>query len=221
MSKLTGRALLTSNQEATLSGQISARIKAITVREGDHIKTGQTLIVFDCEIVRAERDKAKADVMAARATRRSRRRLHELKSVSELNLTLAEAEFMRSSAELARTETLLERCVVKAPFDGAIVEIKANAFESVQPGQPLIHITADADLRVEAFVASNWISWLRTGAQFTVAVDETGQNYAATVRYIVPRIDPASKTIKVIGTINGRPPSLVPGMSGAAFFEPS
>lgn len=218
--KFTGRALLAPIQEATLSAEITAKIKMIDVREGDHVSAGQKLIVFDCETVETDRDKAEADVMAASATRRSRRQLREYKSVSELNLTLAEAEFLRSSAELARAEAHLERCTVKAPFDGFIVEIAANAHESIRPGQPLMHITADAQLKVEVFVPSRWISWLKKGTGFTVSVDETGKTYKAIVRRSVPRIDPASQTIKIIGRIQKHEPALVPGMSGTAHFVP-
>ena len=66
---------------------------------------------------------------------------------------------------------------------------------------------------------SAWLRWLKTGFAFSVAVDETGKTYPATVVRTGARVDPVSQSIKVIGRITENAPELIPGMSGPVDFE--
>ena len=212
--------LLVPNIESTLSSQTTFRIDQINRLEGERFEAGEPLIVFDCDVLRAEGNTAKAVLKGARDLLDSRYRLRDLRGMSDIEVALAEAEFLRAEAELARAKALLKRCHIDVPFGGVVVELLVNQHESVQEGQPLLRVVDNSMPRVEMFVPSRWIAWLKPGMDFEISVNETSKVYAATITILVPRIDAVSQTFKAIGKITGDHLELIPGMSGTAIFHP-
>ena len=49
----------------------------------------------------------------------------------ELELSISEYE--KAKSELRIAELNVERCKIKAPFDGAVEEVVVNTFETIQP----------------------------------------------------------------------------------------
>lgn len=211
--------VLVPRVESTLSSQISAKIKDISVDEGEAFKINQHLITFDCEVLTAERRKAQAEHQGAQKKLQTNRRLNQLQSISKLEVDLAEAEYLAAKAELERIEEMIKYCIIKAPFNGRVVEKLVNPYESVPEGQPLIKILDDTSLKIELFVPSSWLSWLRVGTKFTVLIEETGDTYPAKVKTVGANIDAVSQSLKIIGELDGDFPELIAGMGGQATFN--
>lgn len=212
------RAQLTPKRYTTISAEIGARISRIHVGEGASFRAGQALISFDCSIQRAQLGKSQADLAAAEKTFAANKRLAELNSVGSVEVETSQALARKAAADVQMSRTLLNKCVVGAPFSGRIAEQKAREQQYVQPGQPLLEILDDSSLELEFLVPSRWLIWLRPKTSFVVRIDETGRSYPATVLRTGARIDPVSQSVKVKGVIAGRFPDLLAGMSGVVSF---
>ena len=73
----------------------------------------------------------------------------------------------------------------------------AHAREIAASGQPLLKIQSGTDVEMELIVPSRWLTWLRPGATFGFAVDETGNSVRGQVTRFGASVDPVSKTIRV------------------------
>ncbi|MBF0093861.1 MAG: HlyD family efflux transporter periplasmic adaptor subunit, partial [Alphaproteobacteria bacterium] len=93
-------------------------------------------------------------------------------------------------------------------------------FESIASGQPIIAILDDSVLEIQLIVPSQWVGFIKPGHRFTMRVDETGNEYPARIVRIGARIDAASRSVKVIGEVEGQHPDLLSGMSGSAKLAP-
>jgi RND family efflux transporter MFP subunit len=213
------RVLVLPLVETTLSGEIPARIEKIRVDVGERFKAGQELVVFDCEIYRAQLQKAKAEWEEARKTFEVNQRLDALRSVSELEMTVSESRMARAKAETLLREVQVKKCVVKAPFSGRVVKRKANPFEYVSPGQPLLEVIDDVHLMLQLLIPSRWLAQIKKGSHFRVHIDETGRDYKAQVTIVGARIDPVSQTVEIRAEIDGNHSELLAGMSGTAYWE--
>jgi len=205
------RVLLKPDVESTLSSQIAGKITYIGVRESERFKSKQRLLEFNCDVQKAQLKKAGLEANL---------RLQEYKSVSQLEVAVAAAEVEKAQAERAVVRARLKMCVIDAPFDGRVVELMVNPHEGVTQGQELIKILDDSRLKLELFVPSHWLSWLKQGIGFSVRIDETGKTYPATVIALGAKVDPVSHSIEVTAEIEGRPGELLAGMSGTAQFQP-
>ncbi|HBK07924.1 MAG TPA: hypothetical protein DDZ81_19060 [Acetobacteraceae bacterium] len=68
---------------------------------------------------------------------------------------------------------------VTAPFAGRVAGVAVHAFQFVPPGAPMPEILSDHDLELEMIISSRWQTWLKPGAAFGVAIDETRKTYPA------------------------------------------
>ena len=212
------RALVVSSQEAILSSELAARIENIAVKEMQRFKKGDLLIQFDCSLYEAQKDVVSANANSALIKLKSDEQMLQMRSIGKYELELSISEYEKAKSELRIAELNVERCQIKAPFDGAVEEVVVNTFETIQPQVELMKIIQTEVLELEMVVSSEWISWLKIGHPIKVYIDEIQKEFNATVSGIGANVDPVSQTIQLKGTITDASPALLAGMSGRVVY---
>ena len=215
---MESRALVVASQEAVLSSELAARIKNIAVKEMQRFKKGDLLIQFDCSLYEAQKDVVSANANGALIKLKSDEQMLQMRSIGKYELELSISEYEKAKSELRIAELNVERCQIKAPFDGAVEEVVVNTFETIQPQVELMKIIQTDILELEMVVSSEWISWLTIGHPIKVYIDEIQKEFNASVSGIGANVDPVSQTIQLKGTITNTSPALLPGMSGRVVF---
>ncbi len=214
------RVQLSAQRYSVLSSEIAGKITDITVKEGEHFKQGDTLLTFDCTVLREKLNYSSAAENAARKKLAIADRLDKLNAIS-----LSEVDQARSTVSMAQAESgvnraMLQRCVIKAPFSGRVTETKVKRWESVPEGKELLAIYDDSAFELEMIVPSRWLVWLKQGSPFQVTLDETGLTYPAEISRISSSVEPVSQSVKVFGRLAQPSTGLLPGMSGVAQIAP-
>ena len=212
------RALVVASQEAILSSELAARIENIAVKEMQRFKKGDLLIQFDCSLYEAQKDVVSANANSALIKLKSDEQMLQMRSIGKYELELSISEYEKAKSELRIAELNVERCQIKAPFDGAVEEVVVNTFETIQPQVELMKIIQTEVFELEMVVSSEWISWLKIGHPIKVYIDEIQKEFNATVSGIGANVDPVSQTIQLKGTITDASPALLAGMSGRVLF---
>lgn len=210
------RVLVTASREATISGQIDARILFAGPGDGEAFNKGDTLIKFDCSIYNAALGEARAEMNGAKATLSTKQKLDRLGSGSGLELALAKAAVAKATAAVTGASWRVRQCIIRAPYDGRVVKRLANAYEVVRPGQELNRIASTRDPEIRVIVPSRWSARLTAGDTFAFTLEETGKSYRAEVISLGAKIDPASQSIELRGKILAPSPEIIIGMSGTA-----
>ena len=212
------RALVVASQEAILSSELAARIENIAVKEMQRFKKGDLLIQFDCSLYEAQKDVVSANANSALIKLKSDEQMLQMRSIGKYELELSISEYEKAKSELRIAELNVERCQIKAPFDGAVEEVVVNTFETIQPQVELMKIIQTEVLELEMVVSSELISWLKIGHPIKVYIDEIQKEFNATISGIGANVDAVSQTIQLKGTITDTSPALLPGMSGRVVF---
>ena len=212
------RALVVASQEAILSSELAARIENIAVKEMQRFKKGDLLIQFDCSLYEAQKDVVSANANSALIKLKSDEQMLQMRSIGKYELELSISEYEKAKSELRIAELNVERCQIKAPFDGAVEEVVVNTYETIQPQVELMKIIQTEVLELEMVVSSEWISWLKIGHPIKVYIDEIQKEFNATISGIGANVDAVSQTIQLKGTITDTSPALLPGMSGRVVF---
>ena len=215
---MESRALVVASQEAVLSSELAARIENIAVKEMQRFQKGDLLIQFDCSLYEAQKDVVSANANGALIKLKSDEQMLQMRSIGKYELELSISEYEKAKSELRIAELNVERCQIKAPFDGAVEEVVVNTFETIQPQVELMKIIQTDILELEMVVSSEWISWLKIGHPIKVYIDEIQKEFNASVSGIGANVDPVSQTIQLKGTITNASPALLPGMSGRVVF---
>jgi membrane fusion protein, multidrug efflux system len=190
------------------------------VRDGERFKEGQPLVTLDCLVQRAQLEEARATMAAAEKTYSVNRRLHEMNAGGALEIEVAAAEVAKNHAKINAGAAIVSKCNLAAPFSGRAVEVKVHDHQFVQAGQAMLEILDDSVLEVEFLAPSRWLSWLKPGHVFEIAIDETGRSYPAKVARLGAKVDPLSQSIKVVAEVTGTFSELLAGMSGRVGLTP-
>ncbi|WP_338846531.1 efflux RND transporter periplasmic adaptor subunit [Massilia sp. W12] len=213
------RVLIAAEQESTLAAQMSGRVDTLNVQLGASIKAGQPLLRFVCDEQDAHLKMAKAEFQGAQQTYESKLKLQAMQSVAEIEVQQAAAAVEKYKAQIQLYQAQLRLCHINAPFSGRVTKLHVKPHESVNTGQPLIEIVNDRKLKAQLHLPSNWLSWIKPGAPFSMQIDETGKSYEAKLRRLNGKVDAVSQSIEVEGEVVGDTDGLLPGMSGQASFK--
>lgn len=144
--------------------------------------TGQQL-----DHTRAQSQVAESQLVAAR---------QEVKG-AEAELERLQAQREEAQAAAAEARVMLSYTVIQAPFSGQLLKKMVNVGDMASPGQPLFLIETSAYPELYAFVADSLLPRLRIGQQLNVCFDALQRTVTGTLREIVPKSDPATRTVVV------------------------
>lgn len=215
---LTARVLLLPDAKATLSSQIAAKLVRFPYELGESFKKNAVLAQFDCDVLQQELKKANAELEIVEARHTSNQKMKEYQSISDLEIAISAAEVKKAKANVGIVKAKKRYCEIKAPYAGRIVKRHVNLSENVSKGQQIVDIISNGKPRLQIFVPSSWAAWLNNKTSFTIQIDETQKKYQANVRRVVGQINPVSQTIEIEAIINTRDTTILPGMSGTAYF---
>lgn len=210
------RGVVRAVEEALISTELNARIMEITRREGEEFRKGDILMRFYCEKYEAELKAARAEELFNRIAFDNSVELDKRRAIGHFDVEQNRAKYEKAQAESETLSVQVDACAIPAPFDGRIAEMRAKAFETSKPGEPLMRIVNTDHLEIELIAPSEWLRWIKPGLSFEVTIDETGSRHAAIVERLAPTVDSVSQTVKIMGVFSGLAKDVLPGMSLSA-----
>lgn len=214
----SARGILVAANKATLSSELAARVVALPKKMGESFKQGDSLIRLDCRLFKAQLTKVDAEVQVAQVKFDNTKQLNQLHSIGTLDVAIAEAELQKVQAERIMARLNVERCDIKAPFDGVVEQLDIHTFEVVKQQQALMKVVGRKRLEADIIVPAQWMTWLTKNTAITLRVEEIKQTLQAVVSHIGPSVDPTSQTLQIRATIKKVPAKVLPGMSVVAEF---
>jgi len=204
---LPGNGNVAAWQEAVIGAEVSGyRIAEVKVGVGDSVKKGQVLARIADEMVRSEREEARAAVAEAEA------QLADAKANADRARTLREKGFYSpqsssqfvtaeqtakaraasAKARLQGAEIRLSKMQIVAPDSGVISARAATVGSLTQPGQELFRLIRGGRLEWRAEVSGDELAKLKPGMPVQVS-GTNGQAVKGRVRIVAPTIDPQSR----------------------------
>ncbi len=212
------RGIVKPSKQAILSSEIKAPITKIHFSVGEKFKKGDILIEFDHSVYQAQYDAQSAISASQELIYENQVELLKLDGITQTELLLSKLKSKELEALLQKDKFLLNQCIIKAPYDGVVIEKFVNEHELVTLDKQLIQIAASHNPKLELIIPSDWVSSLKPGKQFKFVIDETKRMYFVKVLRTSGIIDAVSKTIKVICKFDEPDEYLVSGMTGTADF---
>jgi len=223
--RLTGRLVWDENRTVRLFPPFAGRVLQILVKTGEHVSRGQTLAKLaspDFGQAQADARRAESDFALAEKNLNRLRELNAAGVSSRKDLAAAEADYARADAERTRamgkiklysagSDSVDQTFSLASPIDGVIVERNINPGQELRTDLQLSNtpamfvITDPTRLWVQLDAAENQLAALRSGRQIRLRTaawpDEV---FTASLDNISDFIDPATRTVRVRGTVENR-----------------
>lgn len=215
------QAVLSSKRRAVLASALDAKITKFNFNNGDLFKKGDVLIEYDCSIDYARLKEADSRLRMTQVQLAAYQKLRELKSISDVELIIAQENNEQNMALGDQIKGRLKFCKLIAPFDGRVTNKMASQYEFVQTGRVLMDISSREALRAEFLIPSKWLRWLEVGTPLQIYINESDRRYGAKIVTVHGEVDPVSQSVQVVAELEEYHEELLPGMSGQATFDPS
>jgi cobalt-zinc-cadmium efflux system membrane fusion protein len=200
--------------EAVLTARADGAITRISKRLGDSVSAGESIASLesrDASAIAAERSKALARVIAARAAFTREKRLFDARVTARQDLEAAQATLAEAEAELRRTNSAASAAKVSGDgrslavvslISGRVTKSDATLGAYVTAGTELFRVSDPRRIQVNASVLAADARRVRPG---DTAVIELlgGETVTAVVRSATPSLDPDSKTATIVLTPQG------------------
>lgn len=218
-----------AEQATTLTLSVSGIVAEIKADVGDRVKKDDILLVLENGQEKAALKQAEADYKAAKASMEHAKRVYEryakLKDVIDeerfenylFDKEIKEAQFERAGAVLKINQILLEKTMLRAPFDGIVSGRRTEVGDGVSGMQltPLFDfINAKKRKLTLSFDAKHW-DRVKEGNRFVYRVDGLAGETAGKIAKLYPVSDKKSRIIKAEVVTE----DLVPGLFGDGFIE--
>ncbi len=252
---LVASGYVVARRRATVSPQVSGQLLELYVEEGARVEKGQALAQLDDEVAaldlalnQAQAQSAEANVAAVEADLREAvrnlRRVRDLEGKdfstgAQLDLALAreaslqarlagaKADAAAARARAERQREVVERHVVRAPFDGVVIDKNAQPGEFVAPAsaggeftRTGVYTLVDmASLELEIDVNEGQIGRVRVGQNVEAVLDAyPNWTVPARVAAIIPTANRDKATIVVRVAFDALDDRILPEMAAKVTF---
>ncbi|RPD40632.1 efflux RND transporter periplasmic adaptor subunit [Chitinophaga barathri] len=186
-----------ARENVNVGAQSPGIIKAIYVKEGQHVSKGQTLAQVDDQLVRSNIAELQTRLDLARTLYLKQENLWKQKIGSEVQYLNAKSgvESLERNLETLKEQQALARII--SPINGTVDAVIAKIGDAAAPGQPAFRVVNSSNLRVVANIAESFAGRVKTGDEVIVTLPDIQKEIRTRIGFASKVIDPLSRTINV------------------------
>lgn len=192
-----------------ISSDVTGLVTRISVREGDRITKGSSLVHLDTEILEKEilihKNQIKQAELLINHSKKNYQRMDSLYKkggISEKHFDDARFVYQDALLKKLSARTILEKLliqkrksVISAPFNGVILEKNVDSGDWVQQGKHLISIGSSNDLFIKVPVAETLLQFIEIGQKVPVTINAYNKEMTGTIDNLSPTADPKTKNV--------------------------
>jgi RND family efflux transporter MFP subunit len=197
---------------------VNGRITSLAVREGDGVRSGQTVVGLDGAEYALAVEEAQAAVADAQNKLREATLLDDRIDDPAVRAERLAAARIRSGVpaaevRLRRAQLDLTRIRTASPFAGRVATLKVVPGQWVRQGDELMTVVSLDPIRVEVQVLESEISHLAPGRTASVSFAAfPGQAFTGRVQTINPIVESGTRTARVTVLVSNPGGRILPGM---------
>ena len=207
-----------------LASEVSGLVEKVLFQEGRRVKKGQILVVLVSDLLKknlqattASYEQVLSELEIARINLKRKKDLFQKKSIAQqlydddrFRVIGLEKQASSLRAQVERIRIELRKKMIRAPFDGIVIERHVELGEWVAEGKTVAVVARDDVIDMRAEVPEKYLRYIKPGMEVQATVD--GKKIMGTVFAIVPRGNIATRTfpVKIRARNNG---GFVEGMS--------
>ena len=222
---LTATSSLMVEQEVSVTTRVSGVVDGLAADRGQIVKKDQPLAILDQREFNLDRRAAEETVRVSRADYDRFEELFRQGLASKAELDQKKSRHELAVVELERAKLVIDRSVIRAPFDGIVADRWVRVGEKVllDEHKPLFKVMALEPLLARAYLPTTALGSVRVNDEVAVSSTEFPDVRAVgRVSFVSPVVDPASGTIQVLVKVPRDAKRILrPGLGVKLVFAPS
>jgi membrane fusion protein, multidrug efflux system len=211
---------LTAIRATTLSAEVTGTVREIGFQNGSLVKKGQVIVRLDTSAEQAQLQSAIADEALAKQTLDRAESLRKQEVNTQAELESAQARDKQTRATAANIQAIINKKIIRAPFDGRAGIRAVELGQVVSPGTPIVSLQTVSPIYAEFQLPQQALADVKLGQKATLKVDVfPGKSWEGTVTTINPEVDPATRNVRMRATVENPEGILNPGMFASVEVE--
>jgi membrane fusion protein (multidrug efflux system) len=202
---------LISSEEVILRPEASGKIVKLTIREGLKVTKGELLMKLNDDELLASRKKLQTTLDLAKQMLARQKSLLEGKAIGQEEYDIAANEVAVIEADMEYNEALIRKTEVRAPFSGKVGLKYVSEGSYVTPATMIAVLHQLDPLKLDFSVPERYAGRVKPGDAVHFTVDGNKEVFQASLFAIEPKIDPATRTLKMRALVSNPSGKLFPG----------
>jgi len=198
---------------ADVAPGLSGVITAIHFQSGQAVAAGAPLVQLNAESDLARLQSLAAAADLAQANYERDKKQLEFQAVSQAVVEADAATLKSARAQVAEQQALLNKKLVRAPFEGRLGIRAVDVGQYVNAGTKLVTLQALDPVYVDFYAPQKSLGKIALKQKIVLTTDAfQGQQFPGEVSSIDPKVDPATRNVQVRATVRNPKRTLLPGM---------
>lgn len=202
---------LLANEEIELHPETSGKIIELNLKEGSAVAKGTLLVkLFDADL-QATLKKLNAQRETAEKTEKRLKQLLVINGIGQQEYDNALTQLNGIKADIEYAQAQISKTEIRAPFNGVVGLKNVSIGAYVSAATNIASLQQIDPLKIDFTVPEKYFSNLRKGDAVKFTVDGLSENFNGKVFAIEPKVDEASRSIKVRALVQNTATKLFPG----------
>jgi membrane fusion protein (multidrug efflux system) len=205
----TGTAL--ANEEASLMPELAGKVIRIYFSEGTFVKRNTLLVKINDADLRAQLNKVEQQIKLSEQKQQRQKQLLDINGVSQEGYDIAvnETNGFKSDRDLLHAQIM--KTEIRAPFDGVIGLKNISEGSYVTPASVVATIQQLTPMKIDFSVPEKYMELVKKGDPVNFSTEGIQGVFKAKVFAIEPKIDLATRTLKIRALCYDHQNKLLPG----------
>lgn len=185
-----------ADKRVVLATRAAGIIEELPVKQGDHVKAGDLILLLGAEDKPAMVEMAKQIVKQRQAELEAAERLARTGNLPKLQLDTAVSALAQARSQLEQAQAELDRNRIVAPFTGIVDKVSVEMGSSVMQGGEVATLLSLDPVLVKGEISERDLRHVAIG-DTAEAVLVDGETVKGTVRYISREASPTTRTFRI------------------------
>ena len=193
--------------------EVTGLVRSLEFRSGEEVKRGQVLVRLNAaaDVATLHSLEAAAD-LAGTVYERDKLQF-EAQAISQAQLDADLADLKNKRAQAAAQAALVEKKIIRAPFDGRLGITTVNPGQYLNTGDKVVTLQELDPVYVDFRLPQEDLAQVRPGLEVRVSLDAfPGETFTGKITAADPLVDTASRNFQAEATVPNPGRRLLPGM---------
>ena len=195
-----------ANENVELHPDGSGILTYLNIPEGKHVTKGTVLARINSADLAAQYQKSKVQLDLAQKTEERLKKLLSVNGINQSDYDVALNQVNSIKADMAYTQTLIDKTIIRAPFDGTLGLRQVSPGAYVTPTTVIATLQQLGKVKIDFTLPEQYSNLVKVGGIVDVEVDAANQvRQRAMIIAIEPQANAQTRNLIVRAVLAGNP----------------
>jgi membrane fusion protein, multidrug efflux system len=191
-----------TDKDILIHAEMGGLITSINVKEGQVVKTGQTIATIDASILSSNADELKIQLEYAEYMLGKQEALKTRGVGSEFDYETAKNHVSSLKTRINSLNIQREKAIIKAPFTGIIDNVFARSGQMAGPTSPIVRLVNNKQVDIIATISEKHIPNVKVGTPIRVSFPNYNDtSIQLNITNVGNYIEPTNRTFRIMSSI--------------------